>query len=234
MEAWAGRAMVSTAMPHEQGLPMSKAEARAKPVIVFDLGGVLIDWNPRHLYRKLFDQDEAMERFLQEVCHHDWNLEQDRGRSFADAIEEAALRHPHQRAMIEAYHSRWDEMIAGAIEDSVVILEELADAGYELQALTNWSAETFPIARARFAFLDLFDTVLVSGEERLVKPDARIFQLLLERIAHPAEVCIYIDDSPPNVAAAGALGFDAIPFTSPHALRAALTDRGLLASPEQT
>jgi 2-haloacid dehalogenase len=204
-----------------------------RPVIVFDLGGVLIDWNPRHLYRKLFDQDEAMERFLQEVCHHDWNLEQDRGRSFADAVEEATLRHPDQRAMIEAYHSRWEEMIAGAIEDSVVLLEELADAGYELHALTNWSAETFPIARARFAFLELFDAILVSGEERLVKPDARIFELLLERIAHPARACIYIDDSPPNVAAAEALGFDAIHFTSPRALRAALTGRGLLASSEQ-
>jgi 2-haloacid dehalogenase len=204
-----------------------------RPVIVFDLGGVLIDWNPRHLYRKLFDQDEAMERFLQEVCHHDWNLEQDRGRSFADAVEEATLRHPDQRAMIEAYHSRWEEMIAGAIEDSVVLLEELADAGYELHALTNWSAETFPIARARFAFLELFDAILVSGEERLIKPDARIFELLLERIAHPARACIYIDDSPPNVAAAEALGFDAIHFTSPPALRAALTGRGLLASSEQ-
>jgi len=211
---------------------MTEAQLQDRPVIVFDLGGVLIDWNPRHLYRKLFDDDAAMEWFLEEVCHLAWNLEQDRGRSFADAVEEAALRHPDQRAMIEAYHTRWDEMLAGEIEGSVAILEELAAAGYELHALTNWSAETFPIAR-RFAFLERFETILVSGDERLVKPDARIFQLLLERIAHPAQRCVYIDDSPPNVAAAAALGFDAIAFTSPQALRAALADRGLLAAPEQ-
>jgi 2-haloacid dehalogenase len=215
---------------------MAKAMAGAqmlKPVIVFDLGGVLIDWNPRHLYRKLFDDEAAMERFLEEVCHAAWNLEQDRGRSFADAIEEAALRHPDQRAMIEAYHTRRGEMLAGEIEGSVAILEELAAAGYELHALTNWSAETFPIACPRFAFLDRFQTILVSGHERLVKPDARIFQLLLERIAHPAQRCIYIDDSQPNVAAAAALGFDAIHFTAPPGLRAALVDRGLLAAPDQ-
>jgi 2-haloacid dehalogenase len=212
---------------------MAGAQAQERPVIVFDLGGVLIDWNPRHLYRKLFDDDAAMERFLEEVCHGAWNLEQDRGRSFADAIEEAALRHPDQRTMIEAYHTRWDEMLAGEIEGSVAILEELAAAGYELHALTNWSAETFPIARPRFAFLDRFQTILVSGHERLVKPDARIFQLLLERIAHPAQRCIYIDDSQPNVAAAVALGFDTIHFTAPPELRAALAARGLLAATDQ-
>lgn len=212
---------------------MVGAQAQGKPVIVFDLGGVLIDWNPRHLYRKLFDDEAAMEWFLEEVCHHAWNLEQDRGRSFADAIEEAALRHPDQRAMIEAYHTRWDEMLAGEIEGSVTILEELAASGHELHALTNWSAETFPIARPRFAFLDRFETILVSGDERLVKPDVRIFQLLLERIAHPAQRCVYIDDSRPNVDAAAALGFDAIAFTSPPALRAELMQRGLLATPDQ-
>jgi 2-haloacid dehalogenase len=212
---------------------MAAVQAQGKPVIVFDLGGVLIDWNPRHLYRKLFDDEAAMEWFLAEVCHGAWNVEQDRGRSFADAIEEAALRHPDQRAMIEAYHRRWDEMIAGEIAGSVAILEELAARGYELHALTNWSAETFPAARARFAFLERFGTILVSGDERLIKPDARIFQLLLERIAHPAQRCVYIDDSARNVAAAAALDFDAIHFTAAEALRAALVVRGLLAAPER-
>jgi HAD superfamily hydrolase (TIGR01509 family) len=206
---------------------MSRAEARG-PVIVFDLGGVLVDWNPRYLYRKLFDDDATMEWFLDQVCHGAWNLEQDRGRSFADAIEEAALRHPDQRAMIEAYHARWHEMVAGEIEGSVTILEELSQAGYELHALTNWSAETFPIARARFAFLERFETILVSGDERLVKPDPRIFQLMLERIAHPAQACVYIDDSAKNVGAAAALDFDAIHFTSAPQLRTELTLRRLL------
>lgn len=206
---------------------MSRAEVLG-PVIVFDLGGVLVDWNPRYLYRKLFDDDATMEWFLDQVCHGAWNLEQDRGRSFAEAIEEAALRHPDQRAMIEAYHTRWHEMVAGEIEGSVTILEELSQAGYELHALTNWSAETFPIARARFAFLERFETILVSGDERLVKPDPRIFQLMLERIAHPAQACVYIDDSAKNVGAAAALDFDAIHFTSAPQLRTELTLRGLL------
>jgi len=207
-------------------------EARNRPVIVFDLGGVLIDWDPRHLYRKLFDQETAMELFLDEVCHGAWNLEQDRGRSFADATREAVQRHPDQRAMIEAYHLRWEEMLAGAIEDTVAILEELQDAGCELHALTNWSAETFPRARARFGFLDHFETILVSGEERLIKPDPRIFALLLERIGHPAQACVFIDDNGHNVAAAAALGFDAIRFEDPPHLRAALTRRGLLGASE--
>ena len=212
---------------------MSKASARNRPVVVFDLGGVLIDWDPRHLYRKLFDQDTAMERFLDEVCHGAWNLEQDRGRSFAEAIREATLRHPDQRAMIEAYHLRWEEMLAGAIEDTVTILEELRDAGCELHALTNWSAETFPHARARFAFLEHFETILVSGEERLIKPDPDIFALLLERIGHPAQACIFIDDSTRNVAGAAALGFDAIRFENPRQLRAELVRRGLLDGAER-
>lgn len=208
---------------------MSEAREPNPPVIVFDLGGVLIDWDPRHLYRKLFDQDATMEWFLDEVCHGAWNLEQDRGRSFADAIEEAVLRHPDQRALIEAYHLRWEEMLAGAIEDTVTILEELQSNGYELHALTNFSAETFPLARGRFGFLEHFETILVSGEERLIKPDPRIFALLLERICHPAQACIFIDDNRNNVAAAATLGFDAILFEDPHDLRGELAQRGLVA-----
>lgn len=211
---------------------MVEAQAQDKPVVVFDLGGVLIDWNPRHLYRKLFADEATMEWFLAEVCHNEWNREQDGGRLFAAAIEEAALRHPDQRAMIEAFHARWDEMLAGEIAGSVAILEELAAAGYELHALTNWSAETFPIARPRFAFLDRFGIILISGHERLVKPDERIFTLLLERIGHPAQRCIYIDDSAANLAAAAALGFDAIQFTAAPELRTALAERGLLEAPE--
>ncbi len=197
----------------------------ARQVVVFDLGGVLIDWNPRYLYRKLFADEPAMERFLAEVCHSAWNEEQDRGRSFAAAVEEAAARHPDQRALIEAYHLRWDEMLAGPIPGSVQILEELKQAGHELHALTNWSVEKFPIARERYDFLDHFENILVSGEVGLIKPDRRIFQLLLARIGRPAEDCIYIDDNAANAAAADALGFDAIHFQSPAHLRAALARR---------
>jgi 2-haloacid dehalogenase len=197
-------------------------------VVVFDLGGVLIDWNPRHLYRQLFDDEAAMERFLAEVCHTAWNEEQDRGRTFAEAIEEAAGRFPDHRALIQAYHQRWGEMLAGPIEGSVALLAELKEAGHELHALTNWSVETFPIARERYQFLTWFESILVSGEERLIKPDPRIFQLLLERIGRTAEACVYIDDNPKNAAAAAALGFDAVHFKSPEELRAELTRLGVL------
>jgi 2-haloacid dehalogenase len=205
-----------------------RSSVRAQRVVVFDLGGVLIDWNPRYLYRQLIEDEAAMELFLTEVCHSAWNEEQDRGRSFAAAIEEATARHPGQRALIEAYHHRWEEMLAGPIAGSVEVLEELRAAGHELHALTNWSAEKFPFARQRYAFLTWFATILVSGEHGLIKPDPRIFELLLERIGRPANACIYIDDNPKNAATAAALGFDAIHFQSPEQLRDDLARRGLL------
>jgi 2-haloacid dehalogenase len=207
---------------------MVQADGAGRPVIVYDLGGVLIDWNPRHLYRKLFENEAAMEWFLAEVCHTAWNEEQDRGRTFAAAVEEAAARHPDQRALIEAYFARWGEMIAGEIEGAVAILAELRDAGCELHALTNWSAETFPFARERFAFLDWFGTILVSADVGLIKPDPAIFRLLLERIGRTPAECIYIDDNARNIVAAAALGFDAIAFQSAAQLRDALDRRSLL------
>jgi 2-haloacid dehalogenase len=198
-------------------------------VVVFDLGGVLIDWNPRYLYRQLIEDEAAMELFLSEVCHATWNEEQDRGRTFADAIEEAVLRHPSERALIEAYHHRWEEMLAGPIDGTVAILQELRENGTELHALTNWSAEKFPIARERYAFLTWFESILVSGEHGLIKPDPEIFALLLGRIGRKAADCIYIDDNPRNVEASAALGFDAVRFASPEQLRRDLVARGALA-----
>jgi 2-haloacid dehalogenase len=200
-------------------------------VVVFDLGGVLIDWNPRYLYRQLIEDKAAMELFLSEVCHGAWNEEQDRGRTFAAAVEEAVARHPGERALIEAYHHRWEEMLAGPIEGTVGILEELRDQGRDLHALTNWSAEKFPIARERYAFLTWFGTILVSGEHGLIKPDPKIFALLLERIGHTAGECIYIDDNPVNAAAATRLGFAAIRFESPDQLRHELARLGALCGP---
>ncbi|MGH6912318.1 MAG: HAD family hydrolase, partial [Geminicoccales bacterium] len=185
-------------------------------------------WNPRHLYRKLIDDEARMEWFLAEVCTGAWNERQDAGRSFAEAVAELVLRHPEQRALIEAYHLRWPEMVAGPIDGSVEILAELREAGYELHALTNWSAETFALTRPRFDFLTWFESILVSADVRLIKPDPRIFRLLLERIGREARACIYIDDSRRNVDAAAALGFDAIHFQGAGPLRADLLRRGLL------
>ncbi len=196
-----------------------------RPVIVFDLGAVLIDWNPRHLYRKLFDDEAEMEAFLRDICTPEWNAEQDRGRSWAEAVDLLTAEHPDHKALIHAYKDRWEEMMVGPIQGTVDILDRLKNDGYEIHALTNWSAETFPIARARFGFLAQFETILVSGEERLKKPDARIFDLLLTRIGHPAERCVFIDDSAKNIEAAAKLGFDAILFEGAEKLGHALSAR---------
>ena len=201
----------------------------SKQAVVFDLGGVLIDWNPRHLYRKMFNGDEeAMERFLSEICTSEWNARQDEGRSFAEATEELIARHPEQAGLIRAFFDRWPEMVAGAIEGTVGILAELKRAGHEIYALSNWSAETFPYARERFQFLDWFDFTVISGEIGLVKPSREAFDFLLEKAGRRAEECVFIDDSPANTAAARELGFDAIHFRSPGQLRDELMSRGIL------
>jgi 2-haloacid dehalogenase len=198
---------------------------------VFDLGGVLIDWNPRHLYRKLFPGDEAgMERFLSEVCSPSWNLEQDRGRSWAEATALLVAQYPDHSTMIRAYHARWREMLAGPIEGSVEILRELKQAGVPLYALTNWSRETFPHALALYDFLGWFEAIIVSGQEGLVKPDPRIFQLLADRHGLDFTNLAYIDDSPRNAAAATELGMHGIHFTAPAQLRDELNALGLLRS----
>ncbi|HET9557110.1 MAG TPA: HAD family phosphatase [Actinomycetota bacterium] len=197
--------------------------------VVFDLGGVLIDWDPRHLYRKLLADEAAVEEFLATVCTPEWNDEQDRGRPFAEGVAELVERHPVHAAAITAYHERWTEMLGGDIAGSVELLAELRDTGVPLYALTNWSAETFGIARERYQFLEWFDGVLVSGEERMIKPDPAIFRLLLDRFGLDPGTAFYVDDSPANVTAAGELGFDAVRFTGPAQLRRNLELRGLLA-----
>jgi 2-haloacid dehalogenase len=204
----------------------------SKQAVVFDLGGVLIDWNPRHLYRKMFDGDEeAMERFLSEICTSEWNARQDEGRPFAEATEELVTRHPEQAEFIRAFFDRWPEMIGGAIEQTVEILDELKRTGYKIYALSNWSAETFPHARKRFGFLDWFDFTVISGEIGLVKPSRKVFDFLLEKTGRRAEELVFIDDSTTNVIAARSLGFDAIHFRSPRQLRDELIFREILQCP---
>lgn len=197
----------------------------AVKAVVFDLGGVLIDWDPRYLYRKLLADEAAVEEFLATVCTPEWNAEQDRGRPFAEGVAELVERHPAHAAAIAAYSERWEEMLGGEIPGSVEVLAELRAAGMPLYALTNWSAETFGIARRRFAFLDWFRGVLVSGEERMVKPDPRFFRLLQERFGLDPASSFYVDDSAANVAAARRLGFDAVRFTGPRRLRRDLAAR---------
>ena len=200
----------------------------ATEAVVFDLGGVLIDWDPRYLYRKLLADEAAVEEFLATVCTPQWNAEQDRGRPFAEGVAELVERSPAHAAAITAYSERWEEMLGGDIAGAVELLAELRTTGVPLYALTNWSAETFGIARRRFGFLDWFDGVLVSGEEKMVKPDPRFFRLLLDRFGLDPEATFFVDDSEANVAAARRLGLDAVRFTSPEHLRRDLDARGLL------
>ncbi len=196
--------------------------------IVFDLGKVLLEWDPRHLYRKVFDNPDKMEWFLAHVCHPEWNLEQDRGRSFADAVIEAKARHPDYAAEIEAFHLRWSEMVPHAIDGSVDILESLHKKGAPLYAITNWNGDTFRQTKLRFPFLNLFRDIVVSGDEKQIKPDADIYHTLLKRNKLKAEDCVFIDDSLKNVHGAEAVGMKGIHFTSPEALRADLKELGQL------
>jgi 2-haloacid dehalogenase len=199
--------------------------------VIFDLGGVLIDWNPRYLYRQLFAGDEAgMERFLAEVCSPEWNHALDAGRAYAQGVAELVRRHPQERERIEAYRERWLEMLAGPIAPTVALLERLDEAGVPLWALTNWSAETFALVRPdpAYAFLDRFRHIFVSGELGLAKPVAAIFRHVLEAIGAPPERCLFIDDAERNVAAAAALGMRAHRFTDAPGLGRELAGLGLL------
>ena len=203
-------------------------EGGAFGVVVFDLGGVLIDWNPRYLYRKLFEDAGEMEDFLATVCNSAWNQRQDAGRPVAEAAAELKARHPDKAALIDVYFERWPEMMDGAIDGTVAILAELKDQGTPLYALTNWSAETFPHARSRFGFLDWFRAIVVSGEVGLIKPDADIYELLLAAHDLTAAETVFIDDKEENVETARALGFHGIRFTDAESLRRALATLGLL------
>lgn len=197
--------------------------------IIFDLGAVLIDWNPRHLYRKIFDSEEKMEWFLANVCTSDWNEEQDAGRPFAQAVEMLSLTYPEYKKEICAFWERWEEMLASPIHGSVEIFHSLKQSGqYKILALTNWSAETFPIARRKYDFLNWFDGIVMSGEEKTRKPYAEFYQILLNRYSVKAENSLFIDDNLRNIEAAQKLGIPAIHFTGPEALKSQLKKSGFL------
>lgn len=198
-------------------------------IVVFDLGGVLIDWNPRHLYRKLFDGDDtAMERFLESVCSPAWNRRLDEGASFTGSVAGLVEKHPDQAPLIEAYHERFEEMFSGPIDGTVAVLAELKSRGVPLYALTNWSADKAPVMYKLFDFVNWFEGVVVSGLIGCAKPDRKIYQHLIRthKIDPHATVCI--DDVQENVDAAVELGFAGIRFQSPGELRRELAGFGLL------
>jgi 2-haloacid dehalogenase len=194
--------------------------------IVFDLGGVLVDWNPRYLYRKLFNDPEKMETFLKTVAGPDWNSKMDAGYPFEKGVRDLVAKFPDHAEMIAVYHTRWSEMLGGEIQGSVEILKQLKGR-YRLLALSNWSAETFPYARKRFEFLKDFESILISGEEQLIKPDPKFYQLLETRHLVTAKDAVFIDDVQKNIDAAVSLGFQTIRFESPTQLRNDLTALGI-------
>jgi len=195
--------------------------------VVFDLGGVLIDWDPRHLYRQLFTDPGEMEDFLARVCTPDWHRAHDLGEDVTESCRRLARRYPGHRDMIMVWADRCEEMAAGQFDEAVGVLREVKAAGLRCLALSNMEPATFATRRARFAFMDWFDGFVISGIEGVAKPDRRIFQILLRRYRLEPAATVFIDDSPANVEAARGLGMTALRYTSAGRLRGQLRSLGL-------
>lgn len=188
--------------------------------VVFDLGGVLVDWNPRYLYRKLFQGDESrMETFLTEICNDDWNRQNDGGRSFEEGSRELIQRYPEYESYIRVYFERFEEMLGPPFQENVEILGSLKNRGIRTFALTNWSAETFAIAERIFPFFSWFEGVVVSGRVKLLKPDPAIYHHLIDTHQIAPTRSVFIDDRAENTEAAEKLGFKTVHLTNPAHLR---------------
>jgi 2-haloacid dehalogenase len=197
--------------------------------IIFDLGGVLIDWNPRYVYRKIFSDEAKMEDFLTNVTTMEWNEQQDAGHLIADATRELIAKHPEFEPEIRAYYDRWTEMLNGAIQETVDILTKVHEGKkYRLYALTNWSGELFPYALANFDFLQYFKGIVVSGDEKMKKPDIRIYDLILDRYEIDPKTAVFIDDNERNIKAAATTGLQTIHFKSPQQLAEDLVEMGIV------
>lgn len=198
------------------------ASSSIKPyykAIVFDVGEVLIDWNPRYLYRKIFDDEREMEHFLEKICTFEWNIRQDAGYPWDAAIEEKVKEFPDYEQQIRMYKERWLEMVSGGVQGSVDTLYRLKEAGWLLYAITNYNHETFELSKEKWPFLKEFDGAVVSGEEKICKPDPKIYQILLERYQLKGQECIFIDDRAENIKAAEEQGMTGILFESPAQMR---------------
>ena len=197
--------------------------------IIFDLGGVLIDWNPKYVYREVFNGDEKkVDWFLDTICTSDWNVEQDAGRTFKDATQFLISQYPQYEEWIRIYYDRWEDMLGGPIQDSVLLLNKLKKANtHQLYALTNWSAEAFPVAIERYDFLQHFEGILVSGEEKMRKPFPNIYELMLDRYRLNAEKSVFIDDNLDNVLGAQKVGMNAIQYKNSQQLINELSHLGV-------
>ncbi|MFL6133996.1 MAG: HAD family hydrolase [Nocardioidaceae bacterium] len=220
--------MTRSAESHAGSPEAGTTTSRRPSAVVFDLGNVLIRWDPHPALAAGLGAEEAS-RLLsaEDFDFMAWNHLQDAGRAWRDAEDEVRRTHPHWHRHVLSYRENFDLSLLGALEDNVAVLRDLHTAGVPLYALTNWSAELFPRARERFEFLDLFEDIVVSGEERLAKPDPEIFAVLGRRTGLPLHECLFVDDSPANVAAAVAAGMPAVVFTEDRPLHPALRARGL-------
>lgn len=180
--------------------------------IIFDFGGVLLDWNPRYLYKSYFNNDEEMEHFLADICNGEWNIKQDAGRPFAEAVKELQAKFPEYAEAIQMYDDDWEKMLKCELPESIDLLKELKSMGYGIYGLTNWSAEKIGYAFANYSFFSLFDGIVVSGVEKVVKPDRKIYEILLERYSLKPGECVFIDDNQDNVDMAKVLGINAVRF----------------------
>lgn len=195
--------------------------------IVFDFGGVLVDWNPRYLYKDHFATEAEMEDFLENICTDAWNIEQDRGRPLAEATRILQEQHSEYHDLIALFYGEWETMMKGQIPGTVNILHEVRP-NYKLYGLTNWSAETIDFAYNRFSFFEQFDGIVVSGVEKLIKPDPTFFNVLLNRYDIKAEESVFIDDNAANIKTAKEMGFHTVHFKSPEHLREELEGMGVL------
>lgn len=196
--------------------------------IIFDLGGVLIDWNPEYVFREVIPDPERRRYFFENICTHEWNVEQDAGRPIAEATELLVNEHPEWESEIRAYYDRWEEMLGGPIHETVDLLRELRDREeHRLLALTNWSGETFPVALSKYDFLQWFEGIVVSGDEKTRKPFAEIYEILLDRYEVNPEQAVFIDDSLKNVEGAEIVGINGIHFQGAGQLRETLSEWGV-------
>jgi 2-haloacid dehalogenase len=197
--------------------------------IIFDLGAVLIDWNPYYMYRTIFSDEEEMKNFLATVCTSDWNEEQDAGRPLQEGTDLLVKQFPEHEENIRAFYSRWVEMLGGPFHGTVEIFKELKETyKYKIYALTNWSAELFPHAISRYDFLNWFDGIVVSGAEKMRKPQPEFYQLLLDRHNINPSTALFIDDNYRNIVAAEKMGINSIHFTSPEELRKTLVEMNII------
>lgn len=196
--------------------------------IIFDLGGVLIDWNPEYVFREVIPDPERRRFFFENICTHEWNVEQDAGRPLDVATELLVNEHPEWESEIRAFYGRWEEMLGGPIHETVDLLRELRDREeHRLLALTNWSGETFPVALSKYDFLHWFEGIVVSGDEKTRKPFADIYKILLDRYEVDAPKAIFIDDSLKNVEGAEAVGIKGIHFQGTEQLKETLREWGI-------